>query len=600
MLFRVELLGGFALYAEGKPEPLAVRSYSRIYALLALHLGQGVLRRQIINALWPDVSQQVAANRLRVALSEFRKELGPALLEWDGMVGLNPELVSVDLHDLTSQLEFNDDEIDEEFEISSFEQELTRLSKQLLPLLDEPWVEEFQRKWSHDALSALKRLSDLAWKNDNHKLVFASAEAALKHDPFDDYHWQAYLRSRSILGDTAEALRTFGQAQRSIKTTIEGEFSEETLELVAELKLGRLNQVGKPSHILNQRESEYLTKLFHKVAQTQPEVAMAFLGTPGTGLEHVNFSDVSVPILEDLVINSTSRSENWQRALFNLLIVKSGLNDSGAMLKYGQILLDSNPDVRIVSFTMTYMAFAHLQLRSYDEGIQLADEGIKLMEDLGRTKDACQLYTNKASLLWHQGIFEPALEFYDISSEAAKMLSKEAEERTVGTNEVNKGLVHLMKGTPEEGLSHLEVALEMLTEAGLESNYPLLLPPVGYARYIVNSDPSGIDLVVKGLKIGYRIGHERGMQITLDFAAGILARAGKKQFAVEVLAFAKGWRESTAHPFSVAEQMFVDRVLVECGCEDLGGRDLSSVGYRSVLNRVVQELRSIERSMTAL
>lgn len=597
MPLRIELLGGFAVYKANQVGPLPIRSKARIFILLALNAGIDLSRKSIVKNLWPDQDETSARNRLRVALSGLRKQLGAALIDQDGYVRLNLDLVQVDYLSALAQLEAIKDEIDEGAELALLEESLSTLRKELLPQIEESWLEQHQQNWTLASQRNLQRMSDLALNSNNLRIVVQAAEAAFRHDPFDDFHWQAYLRAKSMLGDSSDALRAFGQTQRRLRKSLDGEFNAETLKLAAELKLGRSSLTMQPVQVVHQREAEYFSRLVSKAVENDSEAAMALLGVTGSGIEHTNYSDVSIPILESLVNGSTSRSLNWQRTLFSLVTVKSGLNDSVAVLEYGPKLLKETSDLNMIALTKMYMAFSYLQLRQYSKGIQVIDEGIELMEDAGRGNEAYSLYTNKASLLWHQGHFEEALKLYEISDKAANMIGGDSGERLVGVNATNKGLVHLMKGTPEEGAPYLVEGYECLTRFGVEFTYPLVLPPTGYVRYLVENEPSGIELLIQGLKVAYRMGHVRGQQIALDFACGILAKEGRTRTAIEVLTFAKSWRESTTHAFSIAEQMLVDRILDICGARELAQREYADISPRVVLNKVVQELRIISRQM---
>lgn len=592
---RMELLGGYVAYEVGKANPLPIRSNARILILLALHSGNDLSRKAIIQALWPDQDIASALNRLRVALSGLRKQLGPALIDQDGFVRFDLDRVDIDYWSNLERLGTIKDEVDEQQELQQLIEQLDVLGKTLLPEFEEPWIETHRQGWTLAAHRGLQRLSILAAKESNFRLVIQAAEAAFQHDPFDDFHWQAFLKAKAMLGDAADGLRAFAQAQRRLKSHLDGVFSEETLAVSADIRLGRFSLNDRFMQVVHQREAEYFARLVNRAIESDPEAAMSILGITAAGYEHTNYPDISIPLLESLVNRVTSRSENWQRTLFSLIVVKSGINDSDAVLELGPRLLEATNDLRMIALTKAYMAFACLQKRWYSQGIHIIDEGLTLMENANRGRETYQLYTNKASLLWHQGHYDEALKLYDLSNVAADFIGGDAGQRIRGVNSCNVAMVHIMRGTPEDGKESMERAIEILTKIGLESTYPLLFPAAGYLRYLVDDDLGGIEMLIQGLKIAYRRNHERGQQIGLDYAAAALAKAQNATTARKILAYARDWRESTAHPFSVAEQMLVDRILVSAGGMELGSNEWHGHSPRVVLNQVVRALRAISR-----
>jgi predicted ATPase/DNA-binding SARP family transcriptional activator len=80
-VLQVHLLGGFRVEVSGRAVPAAAwrqRKAAAIVKLLALEPGNRVHREQLVDALWPDLDPEAAANNLRVALYFARKQLNDA------------------------------------------------------------------------------------------------------------------------------------------------------------------------------------------------------------------------------------------------------------------------------------------------------------------------------------------------------------------------------------------------------------------------------------------------------------------------------------------------------------------------------------------
>lgn len=560
---------------------------------MALHLGTGVSRKNVIAALWPDQDPHLAANRLRVALTEFRRDFGVAFVEQSGIIGFDPAFTTVDLRQIVGSLEASEDEVDEESERIALESRLEDLQKQLLPQIVENWAYEFQNQWTHTCQRALGRLGELAWKIDHLPLVVQVAEAAFKHDPYDDKHWQSYLRAKSGLGDIADGLRHFNQFRRKLQEDLDADFSEETLELASNLKLGRITKTDGSEELVSQRHSDFNSGLIGHLLDSEPELAMKVFGTKSTFFQESKFSDVSIPILENLIERSEVGSEGWQTCMRNLIAVKSSLNDSKSVRELAPVLLEHTDDPQIKPEVHSHLSFALLVGRQYDRALLEIQSCLDLLEGFGQTKEAKLFATNKASILWHMGHFSTAREIYEQSFAVAKANNDVVSLRQQAVNKGNIGLICIMIGNDAEAYIHLSESLQHFKQANLESSYPLVYAPVGYVRYSVKNDLSGIDMLISGLKLAYKRNHIRAQQISLDFAAAVLAIAGKYEYCLAVVDYVRNWRIETSHEFSVAETMFIQRALDRCEGYKASPEFNQELPPREFLTRTVRALREV-------
>lgn len=153
-----------------------------------------------------------ARNRLRVGLTRLRRSV--PLLESGGRVGLDPELVRVDVHEVRERLREIALEPEADAESHALKQLLPQLGTVLFPQATAAWELEAQTAWSHTATAALERLGDLAEQAGDNALAAAAAEASVRHFPYEAPAWERYLRAMTRLGRATEAARRLAATRR--------------------------------------------------------------------------------------------------------------------------------------------------------------------------------------------------------------------------------------------------------------------------------------------------------------------------------------------------------------------------------------------------
>jgi DNA-binding SARP family transcriptional activator len=207
---RVEarLLGGFAVRVDGVDLPASAwrrRQAAALVKLLALSPNRRLHRERVLDALWPDLSMEVAVTRLHKAAHLARATLGcaDAVVLRDEVVALFPAATVVD--DVGPFVEAaeaafaasNDDRPD------ACRVALERYGGELLPEdLYEPWTDEPRER----VRTRWQRLLRLAQRWDD----------ALAVDPADEEAHLELLRSAVVAGNRAAALRRFERMEQAL------------------------------------------------------------------------------------------------------------------------------------------------------------------------------------------------------------------------------------------------------------------------------------------------------------------------------------------------------------------------------------------------
>jgi DNA-binding SARP family transcriptional activator len=208
---RVEarLLGGFAIRVDGVDLPAAAwrrRQAAALVKLLALAPNRRLHRERVLDALWPDLSMDVAATRLHKAAHFARTTLGcpDAVVLRDEVVALFPAATVID--DVGPFVEAADAAFAAapDDRPGACRTALERYGGELLPDdVYEPWTDEARER----VRARWQRLLRLAQRWDD----------ALALDPADEEAHLELLRSAVVAGNRAAALRRFERMERALE-----------------------------------------------------------------------------------------------------------------------------------------------------------------------------------------------------------------------------------------------------------------------------------------------------------------------------------------------------------------------------------------------
>ncbi len=561
MKFGIQLLNEFVLKRGNDTIP--TRSYGRIYALLALNMDAGVSRKGLIPTVWPDLDPKTASNRMRVALSTLRREMGGALIEDDERIRLNPDLVEVDTAELIDILAKLDDEVDEAEELRILEANLDRFAAKLFPEFDDDWAIEQRAMWTGVALEAIRRTCQLARKADDHRLTIRAIEAGFNHDPYDNDLWRQYLDSSTLLGEKTKALTRFSQARRTYGETLQGDFDPQTLEHAAALRESPFSFAAKGETPLSPKEVELFTRVVARVLKDEPEVARSLFGARCAFFEEANVLDTAHSLLTRLSQDTDDRSLAWQKCTLNLMSLDANKGDIEGILRLGNQILDVSVDPFVRGATLAYLSFASLTKLDSEQALSLAEECISSLMAANQKEEAMVYYLNKASALVGLGRFEEAAV---LSREGADFFltfgDAIADIRVCGYRHTLAYCLALMNRF-EEASVEAQLVLDMLFARQYEPSYGNQISFASYVIYKATRNPKAIDTAIFSLKAAYRAKNVMIQIRALECIAGIIQEAGQHAQAQELLSFSDEWRLKTQIPRHLGNQTLVDGMMIQ-------------------------------------
>jgi predicted ATPase/DNA-binding SARP family transcriptional activator len=235
---RIRLLGSFEIDVDGRRVATAgwrLRKAEDLVKILALAPGHRLHRDQLIDVLWPDKDPAAGANNLYQAIHAARAALAgsrPALTIRDGIVhlgGPSDDDAWVDVDAFEEAVRRSDGSI------AALEGARTLYQGDLLP--DDPYAD-----WAiarRDALRGqqLRILRDLALAHERGgrpEDAIEALRAALLVDPLDEEIQRQLIRHEGRTGNRAAAVRRFETLRSTLRTELDVEPTDETVEAYRE------------------------------------------------------------------------------------------------------------------------------------------------------------------------------------------------------------------------------------------------------------------------------------------------------------------------------------------------------------------------------
>lgn len=215
---RVHVLGGFGLDRDGTRVDLGPRPPGRsldIVRVLAVTREHSCAVQQIYDWLWPDADGDQAKSACEQALHRLRRLLGThdAVVQREGRLRLAPEKVWVDLDDWESRLAGAKD--------AAADAEMERAVDEFPGPLHgnepaAPWSMAAAERVRASYLDVVMRLGHRLETRGEVQRAIQVYLRALESYPTSQRCWEALLRARLSLGDSAGALDDYQRCERTL------------------------------------------------------------------------------------------------------------------------------------------------------------------------------------------------------------------------------------------------------------------------------------------------------------------------------------------------------------------------------------------------
>ena len=216
-ILRIELFGALCLRKEDRAiTRFQTRKTGALIAYLACFDRQLNRRDEIIEQLWPGEDPESSRNRLRMALTWLRKELGSPLETPDGLIiadrnviYLNPALYTTDKAEYEAHIKAATQAATDAEQITHLQAAAALYRGELMPDHDEAWVRSERNRLADSYLMALRRLIKLLAEEREFDSAIEYARHAVNLDPLREESHRLLMRLYAAVGRPAAALRQY-------------------------------------------------------------------------------------------------------------------------------------------------------------------------------------------------------------------------------------------------------------------------------------------------------------------------------------------------------------------------------------------------------
>jgi adenylate cyclase len=246
---RIHLLGRFLIRpsgAQGRPILVASPRRRALLAYLAMQPGYSETRERLATLLWGEVPDRQARQSLRQALVAMRADFAAfdvrALRVERDIIGLDPDLISVDARELISLAESDRPE--------DVEKAVAILQRPFLDGIDLPaegftdWLQQQRQRIDAAALTVLGRGAVQADKDGNGPLALHFAERLLLVDPARGSSHRLLLALTAQHRGRDDAITRADSLNRTLREQLDAGLEAETRALIVEIKAGAFEAGG--------------------------------------------------------------------------------------------------------------------------------------------------------------------------------------------------------------------------------------------------------------------------------------------------------------------------------------------------------------------
>ncbi|EPG75321.1 bacterial transcriptional activator domain protein [Leptospira fainei serovar Hurstbridge str. BUT 6] len=246
LILKVKAMGPLELELDGKKispsEYSSKKKLLKLIKLLVVRYGKGIHKEELLENLWPGMSEKNALNSLHALLFRLRKILGnpDALVFAEDRLYFHPDLVIADFSEFERELEQAHRLLrnkKEEDAVSNFKkaQEYYRgdFFEFDLYFPESDLKREYLRK---NLIETYRILCEFSQKKGDFDALFLDSESWIRLDDLDERAWRYHFEALQQLDRKNEALRKFEDLKKILKKELGVEPEPDTISLIERIR----------------------------------------------------------------------------------------------------------------------------------------------------------------------------------------------------------------------------------------------------------------------------------------------------------------------------------------------------------------------------
>lgn len=515
-----------------------LRSHSALFVTLTSIVGT-LPREEVLSLTWPTVDLETGRNRLRVALSSFKKS-HPGLITVQGNeIGIGPDVEGglLTARGLLDEIALS---VSDSQECDAIEA-LLSYTTPIVPFLSPDHYDWWTALCEH----AIRYLRIAP----NFRL----------HDEVLD-HIRPFFCILTTDSSGAVACLDFakrsGMASRLLRE-LRPLFPPHVLESkdVGEALRALAREPDRGNQKLDRDERDLILELFESALNTDPHVARQLLVAPPSLALSGKYPRAMHQVLERATAEEPAEIDDaWLRCRARLMGLKAWLGDADGVLKLAPRMLEqASGKLGILRPVWNTIAIAHSLRREWPEAEAALQKTIETATEEQNQMGVLAARGNQAFFAMQRIEFDESYAQYDrIHAEFKEMGTPHAEfELSIGLG--HQAFIPVFRQDWVSAAEHMETAIQARQKLGSEIQMGLLQICLAACHMNLGKTKRVLQLTRMGLRDSFLSESERTIENALEFAAMTLATAGDPELAAEVVQFVGKRRDRLHHPRSAAE-----------------------------------------------
>ena len=227
---------------------------ARLLACLAYRPDHFFRRDELIDMIWPDADPLHGRNRLSVALSALRRELGDELVRphsasGNSLLQLDGRMFTTDTSQFEKILQGIDPQSPADLRIAQYEQVLALYRGELLPGVDDEWTAGERQRLAQRYLTSVRTLSKLLIAAGRHEDALEHVRHAIQYEPLREDLHRLRVQLLCALGRRSEALTEHSTLVDRLKHEFGIAPSAKTTEIINKLLFDEIGPRQKPQSL---------------------------------------------------------------------------------------------------------------------------------------------------------------------------------------------------------------------------------------------------------------------------------------------------------------------------------------------------------------
>ncbi|HLP00021.1 MAG TPA: hypothetical protein VK171_15605 [Fimbriimonas sp.] len=567
---KIKLLGEF----EVQGVTFSTQSAAKLVALLVLY-PEGLSRKAIAAALWPESDVSVALGALRKALQRARADLPENLiLVTDDHLALDPAGYESDYGELAK--------LRNQFLLVPFGEDSQKLLHQEIEALNHTLGEGWDGEWLEAARSRLLvelyedglRLLESLEADNNIQTATEVIEKLLPHFPTDYVLLARYARVAKRSFGASHALEVVNFALRKVDPSTQ--IPRPVKRLVQSLRSSEVESVADPELFTSRDELKLLGRLVEANLRSSGAELVALLAVESSKTELWDQPHTLLLILEKTLNETGVRTDDEIQVALNACVLSTYASHRGVGMRFAQSVMDAVPEsdprhIRALSF----LGYLNFESQNFELAHLYLSRSLALCQQHLSVSDHPRFLNRMGVFLYHTCSFDEAYKVFHQALDLVDPSDPNDANFLYGSIRGNLATMHLLRGDMSESLAHGESVLALPGE-NVRVFHTYVRSSVGYAK-LRSGDESGLRELVAAIRETARERLKRYNLVAIEHSAAWLSRT-KPEVAQAMFSVSSRIRDGIGYPASPAEQAFVKShcpSLVPVHAEMIGSVSLS-------------------------